>query len=136
MSTSNTHYLGPFLTSQSTSTESNVQQVMPIAGTVANLAVKLANDPSEGDSYTFTIRKNGNGASGGTTVSCKIENTNTSCNSAANSVTFAQGDLLSLQIVPASDRIARARSAGGYANPVALQVQGEARIWVFMGAAA
>jgi hypothetical protein len=98
----NTSYLGPFLTTQSNETETSVRQVVPVAGTVANLAVNLATAPG-GNSWTFTIRKNG----ANTAVTCKIEGggANTSCNDATHSVTFAVGDLIALQVTPASGPI-------------------------------
>jgi hypothetical protein len=101
-STSATSYLGPFLTSSPTSTESNVQQIMPIAGTIANLAVKIGTAPGSGsNSYTLTIRKNG--AAGSPSLTCEIEGSSTSCIDSTHTLSFAAGDLLSLQIVPASN---------------------------------
>jgi hypothetical protein len=96
-STSSTSYMGPFLTTAPTE-ESKVQQVVPLAGKIANLAVKIGNDPGNSNSWTFTIRKNG----ASTGITCKIEGTSkTSCTS-ASSETFAAGDLLALQASPAS----------------------------------
>jgi hypothetical protein len=96
-SSSFTTYLGPFQTSASTTTESNVQMVMPVAGTISNLAVNIGTSPGNGRNWTFTIRKN----SSTTTVSCKIETSGKSCTSSA-SVTFAAGELIDLEVDPSS----------------------------------
>ena len=91
-----TYYLGTYLTSSASPTESSVQQVMPVAGTVSNLAISLGSAPGSGNSWTFTIRKNG----AATGVTCKVEgSTAKECTSSAT-VTFAAGDLLSLQATP------------------------------------
>jgi hypothetical protein len=104
-SVKSTSYLGPFLTSQSNTTESNVQQVVPVAGTISGLFVDLGEDPGTGNSWTFTIRKkSGPGVTQSTSVTCLISgNSATSCNSAALSVTFVAGDLISLQATPNSE---------------------------------
>jgi hypothetical protein len=90
-------YLGPFLTTASTTPESSVQMVVPVAGSVSNLAVNIGTAPGGGKSWTFTIRKNGND----TAVTCSMigGGSNTSCNS-AESVAFGVGDLLSLEVHP------------------------------------
>jgi len=82
-----------------------VQQVVPVAGTISSLFVDLGEDPGTGNSWTFTIRKkSGPGSTQSTAVTCSISgNSATSCNSAALSVTFAAGDLISLQASPNSE---------------------------------
>ncbi|HYP55488.1 MAG TPA: hypothetical protein VEQ41_04205, partial [Solirubrobacterales bacterium] len=97
-SASSTSYLGPFLTSAASSTESNVQQIVPVAGAVANLTVKIGNNPNNGSgtqSWTFTIHKNG----GSTAVTCTVPEGSTTCAS-TGSETFAAGELISLEADP------------------------------------
>jgi hypothetical protein len=98
-STSATNYLGPFANSLS-ATESSVQLTVPVAGTLANLNVKIGTAAGSGNSYTFTIRKN---ASSQAAMSCKIEGTTPTACSSAGTAAFAAGDLLSLQVVPNSN---------------------------------
>jgi hypothetical protein len=95
------NYVGPFMGFSPTPTELNAQQPMPFAGKVANFGFKVDVPPGSGNSYTMTVRKNGVAAS--PAISCKIEGTgssNTSCLDHAHSLSFAAGDLLSVQIVP------------------------------------
>jgi Collagen triple helix repeat (20 copies) len=92
---SNNFYLGAFLTSSATKTEGNVQQVLPLAGTISNLAVKLGSSPGSTDEWKFTVRKNGEG----TAVSCTVSASGTSCTN-ANTVAFATGDQISLEADP------------------------------------
>ena len=105
-SSKSTNFLGPFQTGSpaNSGSEGNVQEVMPIGGTLANLSVNINVAGGSGTSWTFTIRKkSGVSATQSTTVLCSISGTGTSCNSGATSVTFAAGDLLSLQVVPTKE---------------------------------
>jgi hypothetical protein len=86
-------------TSASTTTESSVQLVMPVAGTVSNLAVNLGTAPGTGGAkWAFTVRK----AGADTVVTCPISNSNslTSCSDPTNKVEFTAGELLSLKVKP------------------------------------
>lgn len=98
-------FLGPFPTSSSTTLEGDVQQVLPVGGTVSNLFVDLEDAPGTGSDWTFTIRRqSGSGATQGTAVSCQISGEGaTACNSGPALVAFAAGDLISLQVVPAGE---------------------------------
>jgi hypothetical protein len=103
-STSSISYMGPFVGSTPTSTELNAQQIVPFAGTIANFAFKIDVAPGSGNNYTVTVRKNG--VAGSPAITCKIEGTgsiNTSCLDSAHSLSFAAGDLLSVQIGPNSN---------------------------------
>lgn len=94
-------YMGPFLAATPTPSEIPAQQVMPIAGTMANLGVRIGTVPGQGNSYTLTIRKNGIG----TGLTCRIEgdrSADTSCLDNAHTVAFAAGDFLTLQVSPGS----------------------------------
>ena len=97
-STSFTTYLGPYQTSASTTTEGNVQMVMPVAGTISNLAVSIGSSPGNGRNWTFAIRKNGST----TTVTCKIEGSSAKACTSNASVTFAAGELIDLEVNPSS----------------------------------
>lgn len=92
-------YLPPFLAAAPTASESPARQVVPIAGTLAKLKVKVGSAPGQGNSYTLTIRKSGIG----TSLTCRIEgdgSAETSCLDKAHTVAFAAGDFLSLQVSP------------------------------------
>lgn len=94
-------YIPPFLAAAPTASELPAQQAMPIAGTMANLGVRIGIAPGQGNSYTLTIRKNGIG----TALTCRIEgdgSADTSCLDNAHTVAFAAGDFLTLQVSPGS----------------------------------
>lgn len=93
------NYMAPFLATAPTASELPAQQLVPIAGTVADLSVKIGSAPGQGNSYTLTLRKNGIG----TGLSCTIEggeSTDTSCLDDAHTVAFGAGDFLTLQVSP------------------------------------
>lgn len=100
MSTNAVEYMGPF--TQRSANEGDVEQAMPVAGTVSNLFVRLNAAPGTGgdaatDSFTFTVRKNQTG----TSITCTITGTtDTTCSDTTNSETFAQGDLISIETTP------------------------------------
>jgi hypothetical protein len=98
-STSSVSYVGPFQTTAAASpTEASVQGVVPISGTVSNLAVNLANNAQNGggtQTWTFTVRKNGTP----TAITCTVTEATSSCTSTATE-TFAAGDLISLEAKP------------------------------------
>lgn len=82
-------------------TEANRRAPMPAAGVVSDLNCKLSGDlGAASDVLTFAIRKN----AADTSVVCTITaagGTEDSCNSGANTATFAAGDLISMSIVTA-----------------------------------
>jgi outer membrane protein assembly factor BamB len=84
-------------------TESDVQQAMPVAGTVSNFYVNLDGSPSSGNSYTFVVRKNG----ADTAVTCDISGTDTTGSDLSNSVSFNVGDYISIMVTPATMPMAR-----------------------------
>lgn len=106
---SDTAYAGMFIDRASTSTQSSVQQVMPVGGTLSQLAVRINTPPSTGSGnreWTFTVMK---GASATGSISCVIpeSDTETTCASTVgSSMTFAAGDLISLRVVRGSSNIA------------------------------
>ena len=92
-------YMAPFLATAPTASELPAQQVVPIAGTMADLSVRIGTAPGQGSSYTLTIRKNGIG----TGLTCRIEgdgSAGTSCLDSAHTVAFAAGDFLTVQVSP------------------------------------
>ena len=92
-------YMAPFLATAPAASELPAQQAMPIAGTMANLRVRIGTAPGQGNSYVLTIRKNGIG----TGLACRIEGdgrADTSCLDNAHTVAFAAGDFLTLQVSP------------------------------------
>jgi hypothetical protein len=97
MATGATTFMGMFgLTS---ATESIAQVPVQASGTVSNFDVRTSAPPSAGDSWTFTLRKNGTDQS----ITCTISGASeTQCGDASNTVSFSSGDLISIQIVPTS----------------------------------
>jgi FlaG/FlaF family flagellin (archaellin) len=79
-------------------TESDVQQSMPVAGTVSNFYVILDGSPGSSSSFTFVVRKNG----ADTSVTCTISGTDTIGSDPTNSVSFAAGDYISIMVTPAN----------------------------------
>ena len=80
-------------------TESAVQQVVAVAGTLSNFQVRIdgtAGAAASTRSYTMTVRQNG----ANTSVTCTILETATSCADTTNTVTFAASDLISIGVVP------------------------------------
>ena len=100
-SSTSTRYLGLFQTSPTT-TESNVEMVVPAAGTVSNLSVRLGSTPNSGggtQKYTFSVRKNGSPSGA---ISCEISENESTCSS-TSTLSFAAGDLISLQATPSGN---------------------------------
>jgi hypothetical protein len=88
-------------------TESTVQVPMPVAGNLSKFYVNLDGSPGTGNSYTFTVRKNG---ADQIDLQVVISGSATSGSDTSGSVSFAAGDLISIESTPASsptDRGAR-----------------------------
>jgi hypothetical protein len=89
----------------SSTTESNVAVPLPTAGTVSGLQVRLSGgSPGSGNSYTFSVVKNGSAVSGFT---CTISDSNTTCTD-TDTLAMAIGETLSLRAVGNSNPSARA----------------------------
>lgn len=116
-----TTYMGPFLTWHSSGVEAQAQQPLPVGGVVSNLLVKIANPPGNGGSWTYTIRKDGDGQSGA--LRCTIAGSegpaSRSCSS-HGTIRFAPGDLLSLEVDP-GDGAGQLRKSGPIRWGVTLQ---------------
>ena len=89
----------PMFNAGVSSSESDIQQPMPVAGTLSNFYAILDGSPGNGNSYTFIVRKNGTD----TTVTCTISDTDTISSDLTNSVDFDAGDLISIMATPASN---------------------------------
>ena len=88
----------PLFFSNVNATENVVDQVMAIAGTLANFYVRLDGSPGGATSYTLTVRKNGTD----TTLTCVISGSAIACSDTTNSVSFSAGDLISVKSVPSA----------------------------------
>lgn len=91
--------------------ENRMQMIAPIAFTMQNLIVNVDNAPGAGNSWAFTIRKNGVDTALTVTVS---GGSATSATDLTDQVSFAPGDLISMKLVSVGTPTAstRARLAG------------------------
>jgi len=86
------NYMGLFAGNQS-AVESNVQNIMPTAGTVQSFYVFIQNPTLVGASWTLTLRKNGVD----TAINCTIAGaTALTCSDTTHSVVFVAGDLITV----------------------------------------
>jgi hypothetical protein len=97
-----TRYI-PMFDAGMSATESDIQQPMPVAGTISDFYIILNGSPGNNNSYTFVVRKNG----ASTTVTCTISDTDTTGSDLTNFVDFDIGDLISIMATPASSPTAR-----------------------------
>jgi len=93
----NGDFIGMF-TGNSSSTESDVQNILPANGTVGNFFAYVTAAPSVGNSWVFTVRKNGVNSA----VTCAINGTNQSCSDTTHTLGFTKGDLISIQVTTAN----------------------------------
>lgn len=77
------------------STASNAHFPIGVSGTITGLRASTGGSPGSGQSYTFTLYKNG----AATSMTCTISDGNTSASDLTNAVTVAPGDILSVQAV-------------------------------------
>lgn len=96
----------------SSATEDNANIPLP-SGTASKLVVSRVVAPGAGHSITVTIRKNGVN----TALTCTISGTATTCTDTADSVTFSDGDLLSILHTETSAASSRIRFAFEYNSP-------------------
>jgi len=75
--------------------ENRRYQVVPCAGTLSNLRLKLSAAPGAGKSYTFVVRKNG----ADTDITVTISDANTTGADTAHTVSVAAGDTVGLESV-------------------------------------
>jgi collagen triple helix repeat protein/beta-propeller repeat-containing protein len=107
----NNNFLMPWGTNTG-GTEANFNVPLP-SGTARKLVVSLTAPPGAGGSATVTIRKNGSNSA----LACTVTGTATTCTDTANSVTFGDGDLLSILYTETSAAAARIRFAFEYDSP-------------------
>lgn len=79
-------------------TESTRNQIVSTSGTFKELRVELDGDPGAGNSYAFTVMKDGSP----TSITCTISGTDTTCNDMVNTSAATANSLYSLRIVPTS----------------------------------
>jgi len=86
-------FLGMFVSGSST-TEAQVQQPMPVAGSLKNFRIRLDAAFSGGTSIAYTVRKNGVA----TALTCTITTASAAltCSDLVDSVAFVAGDLISI----------------------------------------
>ncbi|MEA2602650.1 MAG: hypothetical protein QOF89_3642 [Acidobacteriota bacterium] len=109
--TATNNFLVPWGSTTST-TEANANVPLP-SGTASKLVVSLTVAPGAGQSATVTIRKNGVN----TALTCTASGTATTCADLVNSVTFSNGDLLSILYTETGAAASRIRFAFEYNSP-------------------
>jgi hypothetical protein len=103
LETAATDFSGPIFTTSST-TEATVRLPVPVAGTVANLAVSLSGEAGGGGKqYVFTVMSNGVA----TGVTCTVSATGSSCTDATHSAAFTAGQTIALRSAPTANPTAR-----------------------------
>lgn len=104
-STNSTRYNQPDGGSTWNATEANLCQYLPTGGTIKKLFIALSADPGDpGDSYTFTVMKNG--APTVPALTCTVSDPDTSANDSVNSFSVVAGDTISLRCVPGGTPVA------------------------------
>lgn len=93
-----TRWVSFFGGSTASTTEIYTESLVSTPGTLRNLRVALTGPPGAGNSYSFTVRKNG--ADTGLTVT--ISDSDTDGSDLSNSVTVVAGDRITLKMVPTS----------------------------------
>ncbi|HVF60960.1 MAG TPA: collagen-like protein [Thermoanaerobaculia bacterium] len=109
--TGNNTFLMPWGVTTS-ATQDNANVPLP-SGTASNLVVNLTVAPGSGGSATITIRRNGVN----TALTCTVSDSLRTCANTASSVTFSDGDLLSILYTEAGAAAARIRFGFQYNSP-------------------
>lgn len=95
--------LTPTTILQWTTSETRMQQVIPTAGKIKNLYVRLNADPgTDPDRYRFTLRLDTGGGLTNTALTLTITADDTTGNNTADEITVAAGDLVTLKVEPLS----------------------------------
>lgn len=89
-----TGYLGVQSTSAISATRTDVEQAMPTSGTIRNLIAYLGTGTISSGSYVVTLYKNGSA----TSITTTLDSSNRQNTDSSNTVTFAEGDLLSWEV--------------------------------------
>lgn len=94
-----TRYARPMGASNSGTTENDYRQVIPTAGTIKNLYIKLSGDPgTDPDAYRFTLRLNG--ATVAQSLIVTIVADDTTGNDVAHNLAVVAGDVITMMIEP------------------------------------
>ena len=84
----------------SNATEANVEATMPLAGTLSDFYVRVSQAPGTGNSWTFTVRKNGADEAA---LQCPISGSSAvTCSDTAGTVSYAVGDRIAIRSDPDS----------------------------------
>jgi hypothetical protein len=86
-------FIGLF-TGNSSSNEIDVQNIFPTSGTFGNFFAYVNAAPGGTNSWVFTVRKNGANQA----VTCTVSGSNQSCSDLTHTTTFAQGDVITIQV--------------------------------------
>ena len=97
LNTAQDSFVGMFRSVADIITEDEVQQAIPISGTVSDFYVRMSAAPGAGKSYTLTIRNDG----ANTSVGCVVAGAATKCSDTTNSAALEPGGLISLRATPA-----------------------------------
>lgn len=89
-------------------TESDQYLVTPVAGTVRNLYVVSDGSPAVGQTFIYTLRKNGVD----TAVTCTTSGASTSSSDATNSFAVSAGDKLTVKLVTSAGASVRKHQHG------------------------
>ena len=90
-----TSYGGGYLADANLTVESDAQIAMPVACTVKNLRTSCDSAPAAGQTYTYTVKKNGVD----TAITSQATSAGRQSYDLTNEVSFAAGDLLSIKSV-------------------------------------
>lgn len=96
---------------------SGTRTQIPTSGTLSKLRVLVTNAPGaggSGKSWGFTINKN----SVGTSITCTVSETATTCSDLSNSVSVVQGDFLSVTVTPTGTPTSSTIVIGSVFTPV------------------
>ncbi len=97
------------------SSETASDLVLPVDGTAKNLYVKVTSAPGGTNTWTFTIRKNDATAPGA--PFCTITGAATSCSDTGSSLSFAAGDIVSVQFLKQGTATSFIRMSFLYTTP-------------------
>ena len=113
LATSGSDYFPLSGTENSSTTETNMDVLLPLGGTFSGLRIALSGSPDNGagtQSYVFTVRKNA--APPASPLTCTISETATTCSDTSNSVTVVAGDLVDVLVTVVGTPTARRVTSG------------------------
>lgn len=104
VSNSESNYRSMWTSGAWSNSEVSNSMLMPTAGTLDRLYIKLNGTPDGAATYAFTVYKNG----APTALTCTVASAATTASDLSNSITFSAGDTISLQCTPSGTPTARA----------------------------